>query len=286
MKVVATLIITKKYFTKEEIKQTVKDIETYIYHVEKLYLLNLTKHSIDEIYDKIKKYGNVEVVQKEDLGQVYNYNAALSLAYKEQADFGVIMELGYFFEESDFLQLKRYAIANPDTCIITPNPVYTCEEPVRQEIDDRCIKGCHLVGTLINMNHYKERGFVEKYYQTTFDYEYCLYHRSKNRKIVLLINAILRNANYKIKERRFLFATTYIYDRDLLDLYYEVRNRHYLWDEYKTIDPEFIKIDKKDYKKEIKEMRLKDKGYKEKVLIINRAKTDYYKGITGKKQEG
>ena len=65
-----------------------------------------------------------------------------------------------------------------------------------------------------------------------------------------MINAILRNANYKIKERRFLFATTYIYDRDLLDLYYEVRNRHYLWDEYKLIDPEFVKLDKKDYKKE------------------------------------
>ena len=42
MKVVATLLITKKYFSKDEIDQTVKDIETYIYHVEKLIILNLT----------------------------------------------------------------------------------------------------------------------------------------------------------------------------------------------------------------------------------------------------
>lgn len=285
MKVVATLIITKKYFSEEETKQTVKDIETYIYHVEKLFLLNLSGQSIENIYNKIKKYNNVEIVNGTNEGEVYNYHKALTLAYNEKADFGVIMELGYFYEESDFLVLKRYAIANPDTCIITPNPVYTCEEPQRQEIDDRTIMGCHLVGTLINMNYYKERGFVEKYYQKIFDYEYCLYHRSQNKKIVLMINAILRNANYKIKERKFLFATTFIYERDLLDLYYETRNRHYLWDEYKDIDPEFVKLDKKDYKKEVKEMRLKDKGYKEKVLILNRAKSDYYKGITGKKQE-
>ena len=43
MKVVATLIITKKYFSEEETKQTVKDIETYIYHVEKLFGENSTK---------------------------------------------------------------------------------------------------------------------------------------------------------------------------------------------------------------------------------------------------
>ena len=58
MKIVASLLITKNYFSQEEIKQTVKDIETYIYHVEKLYLINFTKHSIDDLYNKIKKYNN------------------------------------------------------------------------------------------------------------------------------------------------------------------------------------------------------------------------------------
>jgi hypothetical protein len=164
------------------------------------------------------------------------------------------MELGYFYDEGDFLILKRYAIANPDIAIITPNPIYSCEEPSRQDIDDRQIMGCHLVGTLMNMSYYKERGFVEKYYQTTFDYEYCLYHRSIGRKVVLMQNAIMRNANYRIKEKRVFFMRTWIYERDLLDLYYQTRNRMYLWDDYKDIDPIFVKLDKKDFKKEKTEM--------------------------------
>lgn len=285
MKVVATLLITKKYFSKDEIDQTVKDIETYIYHVEKLIILNLTKESIDPILSRLYKYNNVEEVKGKDLGQVYNYHKALTLCYKEEADFGVIMELGYFYDEGDFLILKRYAIANPDVAIITPNPIYSCEEPSRQEIDDRPIMGCHLVGALVNMTYYKERGFVEKYYQTTFDYEYCLYHRSLGRKVILMLNAVMRNANYRIKEKRVLFMKTWIYERDLLDLYYQTRNRMYLWDDYKDIDPAFVKLDKKDFKKEKSEMRLKDRGWPEKQLVMNRAKVDYLKGIVGPKEE-
>ena len=153
MKVVASLIITKKYFTTEEIKQTVQDIETYIYHVEKLIIYNLSKYDIPEILNKLSKYDNIIEIKGNDLGQVYNYNNALALCYKEGADFGVILELGYFYEESDFLILKRFAIDNPDTAIISPNPVLTCEEPHRLGIESREIKGCHLVGTLINLHY-------------------------------------------------------------------------------------------------------------------------------------
>ena len=78
---------------------------------------------------------------------------------------------------------------------------------------------------------------------------------------------------------------TWTYERDLLDLYYQTRNRMYLWDDYKDIDPAFVKLDKKDFKKEKSEMRIKDKGWPEKQLILNRAKVDYLKGIVGPKEE-
>lgn len=284
MKVVCVLIITKKYFTTDEVNQTVSDIKTYIDYVEKLVLLNLSGQSITNIKKELARYSNFDEQIAEDKGQVYNYHTALSIANQEQADFGVIMELGYFYDESDFLMLKRYAIAYKDVAVISPSPIFSCEQPSRQDIDDREIKGCHLIGTLININYYKERGFEAKYFQTTFDYEYCLYHRSKGRKIVLVVNAILRNSNYRVIEKRFLFVKSYTYDRDLLDVYYETRNRYYLWDEYQKIDPDYVKLDKKQFKEEVKEMRLKDRNYREKKIMMERAKTDYLKKLTGKKK--
>lgn len=284
MNFVAVLLIKKKYFSKEEIKQTILDISTYIEQVEKLIILNLSKENISELKEKLKRFPNVIYIEDEDKGEVYNYHNAICCACANGADFVTIMELGYFYEESNYLMLKRYAIENPDTAIITPTPLFSCEEPKRQDIESREIMGCHLVGTLINEKYYKERGFVEKYYQTTFDYEYCLYQRSLKRKVILIVNAFLKNANYKIIEKRILFMKTYTYDHDILDIYYQTRNKHYLWDDYQLIDPDFVKLDKKEFKKEIQEMKAKDRNYRDKKVMIDRAMIDYRLGKIGKKE--
>lgn len=283
MNFIAVLMITKKYFSKEEIKQTVLDISTYIEQVEKLIILNLSGEEITELKEKLNRFPNIIYINDEDKGEVYNYHKAICYANLHNADFVTLMELGYYYDESNYLMLKRYAIANPDTAIISPTPLFSCEESVRQDLESREIMGCHLIGTLINIKYYKERGFVEKYYQTTFDYEYCLYQRSKNRKIILVINAFLKNANYKVIEKRILFTKIYSYDHDLLDVYYQTRNKHYLWDEYQSIDPAFVKLDKKEFKKEIKEMKAKDRNYNDKKLMIDRGILDYRLGRTGKK---
>lgn len=284
MTFITTLIITKKYFSTEEIKQTVKDIETYIEHTDKLIILNLSNQEITSLQEKLKRFPNIIYISDNDEGEVYNYHKAIKCANDYNADFATIMELGYFYGEGDYLKLKRYAIKNPDISIITPTPIFSCEEEKRQDIESREILGCHLIGTMINMVYYKERGFKEKYYQTTFDYEYCLYQRSKNKKVILIINAFLKNANYRIIEKRILFWKIYTYDHDLLDIYYQTRNKHYLWDEYKLIDPKFVNLDKKEFKKEIKEMKAKDRHYKDKKAMMDRALIDYRLGITGKKR--
>lgn len=284
MNFIAVLLIKKKYFSKEEIKQTILDISTYIEQVEKLIILNLSKEDIFELREKLKRFPNIIYIEDEDKGEVYNYHNAICYANTNGADFVTIMELGYFYEESNYLMLKRYAIENPDTAIITPTPLFSCEESKRQDVETREIMGCHLIGTLINVKYYKERGFVEKYYQTTFDYEYCLYQRNLKRKIVLVVNSFLKNANYKIIEKRILFMKTYTYDHDILDIYYQTRNKHYLWDDYQLIDPDFVKLDKKEFKKEIQEMKAKDRNYRDKKVMIDRAMIDYRLGKIGKKE--
>lgn len=284
MKFIAVLLIKQKYFSKEEIKQIVLDISTYIEHVDQLIILNLSKQEITTLQEKLKRFLNIIYIEDEDKGEVYNYHKAICYANKYQADFVTIMELGYFYDESNYLSLKKYAIDHPDIAVITPTPLFSCEESVRQDMPAREIMGCHLIGTLINIKYYIERGFVEKYYQTTFDYEYCLYHRKLGRKIVLVNNAFLKNANYKIIEKRVLFMKVYSYDHDLLDIYYQTRNKRYLWDEYQNIDPEFVKLDKKEFKKEINEMKIKDKHYSDKKAMMDRGILDYHLGKTGKKE--
>ena len=55
-----------------------------------------------------------------------------------------------------------------------------------------------------------------------------------------------------------------------------------LWKKYKNQDPEYISLDKKLFKAEKKEIRFKDKNYREKFDMIELGKLDYKKGIRGK----
>ena len=50
-----------------------------------------------------------------------------------------------------------------------------------------------------------------------------------------------------------------------MELYYETRNKLFLWDKYKHIDPEYVELDKKLTKAEMHEMRFRDKEFKDKL---------------------
>ena len=79
----------------------------------------------------------------------------------------------------------------------------------------------------------------------------------------------------------FINVHDYFESEGFLDIYYETRNRYYLWDEYQKLDPAYVALDKKLAKKEIQEIRNKDKNYREKLIFYDRGRLDYKKGILG-----
>ena len=102
------------------------------------------------------------------------------------------------------------------------------------------------------------------------------------KQIIFLQNEVLRNVNYRLIERRLFFQLVTTYDKDPMELYYETRNKLYLWDKYKNIDPEYVNLDKKLTKAEIHEIRFRDKEFKDKKIMIDYGKRDYKKGLRGK----
>lgn len=285
MKLIANLIINKIIRNQEEFKETIKNIETFINHIDELYIYNITNQNLTELFEGLGKYDHIQYTDMNDYGEVKNYSIILDKNKKENADFSVILETGYYYEEDVFLTMKRYLLEHDHSkiAILTPMPLYGCQIYERKSEEIRPVKGCKLIGTFINMDIYNQsNGFDLEYYQTTFDYDYCLEQRNKGNFIMLLQNEVLRNSNYKIIEKKFLFTPVSTYDRDLMELYYETRNRFYLWDKYKYIDQEYISLDKKLFKAEKKEIRFKDKNYREKFDMIELGKLDYKKGIRGK----
>ena len=285
MKIVVNLLINKPMNKEDERNEFARHIREYINYVDKLYIYNVTNQELTAFYEKLTRYDNIVYTDCQDLGEVENYQRMFDHSLKVGADYAVALELGYYYEEDVFQTIRRYILENnnKDIAIYTPLPLYGCQVHERKSVANRYISGgCRIVGTFVNMNIYKEmNGFKKEYYQSMFDYEYCVRARLKGYKILLFNNEVLRNINYRLVEKRMMFITLTTYDKDPLDIYYEYRNRLYLWQEYKTLDPAFVKLDKKIAKGERHEMRWRDPGYRDKLAMFEKAKEDFKKGITG-----
>ena len=290
MKLTANLLLTKR-IKEEDISNYINDITTYISHVDKLivYVMFQPKEEdlgLDKFYNGIARFKNIEVAECEDLGEVYNYKRAMLQAIEEKAEYTIILEQNYFYEEDAFLEMKRKLLnwTEPNKpCILSPHPKYTCEFFNSSIEEIRKVKGVHLVGAFINVSDYEEsNGFEEIYYQTGFDYDYCLTSRINGKHIYVMNNCVLRNRNFKIITKKILTFEVSTYEKDAYYLYYETRNRYYLWEKFKNLDPEYVKIDQKLFKGEKREMTLCDKASLYKKDIMEQARKDAVRGIMGK----
>lgn len=289
LKINAALIIQKRIIDSVDENEYLREISTYINEVDNLYIYNMTNQDLGEFYSKLKKYHNIFYTDCDDFGEVMNYQIIYDNFCEQGCDFGVILQQGYYYEEGAFLSLRRYAIEHntSNIAVITPLPLRGCEMFTRNQEESRKCMGCNLVGSLVNMNLFKSSGGLKiEYYQSTFDYEYCIRMRKMGNSIILLQNQVLRNSNYKVLEKRVFFMKLMTYDYDLMDLYYQTRNRFYLWDEYKDIDKEYVKLDKKLYKQERHTIKIRDIHYRDKFYMMEEAKFDYLRGKKGKYNSG
>ena len=287
MKISCGLLIDKIIKNVDERREYLKYISTYAPFVDKLYVLNTTTQDLTDFFNEIKRYPNVVVAETTYTGEASMYKLLLDKQKEDGYEYGMVLELGYYYEDECFNRIKQFMLEKnlKDIAIITPAPLYGCQTHERKPETYRDIKGCKLVGVIINLDIYSSYGFDLEYYQTTFDYDYCIRVRNDQKRIVFLQNEVLRNVNYRLVEKRVFFQLLSTYDKDPMELYYETRNKLYLWEKYKYIDPEYVALDKKLTKAEMHEMRFRDPEYKDKKIMIAYAKQDFKKGIRGKYKE-
>lgn len=287
-KFIGFLLLYKVIEGSENLKDMMKEIMTYIPSMDKLYIFNFAEREQLPLIDELaKKYSHTEYATLKSKGEVSDYKTAMDYAIKVGADYATILEAGYFYEDNSYHEMKKHILLNEvedGVAVISPMPVYTCIDKNDTQVESRLVRGCHLVGTIIDVNIYKTTpGFYEPYYRTTFDYDYCLMVREKGYKVLLYNNLVLRNKNFTIIEKNILWHHFSAYHRDIYDVYYETRNRLHLWNKYKSFDPEYIKIDKKQQSVEFKEMRLFEKKFNLIKAVIQDARDDYRNSNMGQK---
>ena len=284
VKIIVGYIIDKPITIEAEIKQYFENLLTYINQIEKLYIYVTKNVEINDYLNLISKYPQIEIAHCIDYGESEIYKELIDKAIIDEVDYITLLKPDMFYENESFLELKKYLMQSDVSriSVLTPMPLFGCELHERKAEEFRAIKGCNAYGALLNLHIYKEtKGIKTEYYQTTFDYDYCLQTRLLGYDVMLAQNLVLRKQNYKIITKKIGFITLSMFERDFMDVYYETRNRYYLWDEYKTLDKDYVSLDKKLTKKEQQEIRSKDKNYKMKYIMMDKARRDYKNKILG-----
>jgi len=278
MKIMASIFIRNEYLEEHQVKTLLEDINTFAQEIDSLVFFDLSGHNNQYLEKSLQKEYAVEYIYNTDQGEAVNWRNAMIKANFGNFDYVLLLEEGYYFENNTIGNLKKFITAHPEVEIgvITPRPMYSIAYFNKAADDYRYIKGCKLLGTLVNAKDYqRSKGFRLDFYQGYVDYEYCLQIRSTKKAIVYMENEVSRNRNYKLVEKKTLGMKFSMYEKDKLDLYYETRNRFYTWDSYITTETEFVNKDRLSYKHEIREIKLSDPKAKEKISMIKKGEQDY-----------
>ena len=175
--------------------------------------------------------------------------------------------------------------ADDDVAMITPRHI---EESQRMKTniykDDNKIVLTEITsGAMVKSKVYSGfRMYDEKLFIDLVDHEYCLALNKHGYKILQVYSAILlHNLGESINKKVLGIELTYT-NHNSIRRYYMSRNRFYVWEKYKNDFPEWIKLDKKKFIREMLKVLIFEKNKLQKIVYTYKGYEDYKKNIYGK----
>jgi len=221
----------------------VKNIETYIDGVDKLYIVDNTEGKGNK--DRVLKSKKIEYIfQNENMGIAKALNLACEKAIDDNYKYILTMDQDSSFHNNDLEQMKDIASKKDLSKIGIISPWHKTKlkvEKPKEKIDYPL--DVMTSGNILNLEIYKElKGFKEFLFIDGVDIEYCLNLKKNNYK-VMRINSIEMEHDLGDIFYRKIFKKEFMCDNhNYLRVYYMARNYRYIRKEYRDIAPEFCDI--------------------------------------------
>lgn len=260
-------------------KEDLKNIDTYIDYLDKLYVIDNSDKPLEKIMDNKIEY----IFNNENIGVAKALNIGVDKAIKENYKWLLTLDQDTTLNENIFKEVSK-AINQNDTsniAVITPwhNTKLDVIKP-KEKIDYPL--DVMTSGNFVNLSIIKKiGGYKEEFFIDGIDIEFCLRIRKNNYSIMRLnyieIEHNLGNIEYHKLFGRNWMCTNHNYIRN----YYMARNYRYIKEEYYDIAPEFCSTLVKFKGIMFKIFMFEDDKYR-KIRNIFRGIIDYKKRKVGK----
>lgn len=275
-------------------KDVIKNIETYLKNLNKLYVVD--NSNIPNDNKKMFKDPKIEYISNDGNKGIANaLNAGCKKAIEDKADWVLTMDQDSCFKEHalekmiTFLdELKKSKIMQEIIGIKYEQlAILSALQRTGLNSDDK-LEGLAFPlvvmtsGNLISIDVYKKiGGFKDWFFIDAVDFDYCLNAQKNGYKIVQMNTAELNHGLGRIEKKQIGHKQTYVTNHNAIRRYYITRNRHYLYDLYKDDFPEYCKLELSMTKKEMIKIILFEDDKLNKIKNIYKGYRDYKKGKKG-----
>lgn len=215
-----------------------KNIESYVNEINKLYIVDNSENKNKDLINKIEKISNkcIYIDNNGNKGIAYALNIGAKMAINNRADFLLTMDqdscflgknlqilLNYILNINDY---KNIGIVSPaHSTHLKNSKIYTDEEKVMTIMTS---------GNLINLDAFKViGGFKDYYFIDAVDWEYCLNLNVNNYKIIKFNKSILEhNLGDSSTHKSFFNKYIEVYNHNKIRKYYIIRNKLLISKEY------------------------------------------------------
>ena len=263
-------------------ESTIKNIDSYICGIEKLYVVDNS-----EGVDNFKKFKDkkIEYINNgANLGIAEALNIGAQKAIKDGFDWLLTMDQDSRFYKDHIYKLIKYIENNDVNKVGIVSPFHSILQT----------RGMNYTGTsepllvmtsgnMVNLKAYSEvSGYKSWFFIDCVDFDFCLNLRKHNYEIIQLNTARLKHNLGSTIEKHLLGKTMYVSNHSPVRRYYMVRNRHYIYDLFADTFPEYCRLELSRTKRELLKIWLFEKNKIKKSIYMYRGYKDYKKGVVGK----
>jgi len=222
------------------------NIDTYIDHIEQLFIVFNSPVSVDDVNRLQTKYSKIElIINKENIGIASALNQTALKSLNQGYEWLLTMDQDSSFQSGDFFE--AFDRSNGiNVSIYCPNSISSSEINTENTFEAEEVLHVVTSGNLLNLEIWNRvGGFEEKLFIDEVDNDYCLKAVSAGFKIINFKNIFLVHELGKNKEISFLFKKYTIITHPPIRAYYIFRNNLYMFRKYKKKFPEFVRSRKK-----------------------------------------
>jgi len=250
------------------------------------------EETLSILYDIKKKFDIELILNKENLGIASALNKGANYAIENNFDWIITLDHDSKLTNGMIGKMLNtyYSIgAEERNKIASIVPIYLEESMVNntcylnKKDKYEYIENGITSGNIVKVSVIRNIGFCEeKLFIDYVDYDFCCKLIEHGYKIIQVNEAILLHNLGETKRLYFFGKKVEFSNHSYIRRYYITRNRLFVWNRYKNITPNFIKLDKISSIKELVKIILFEKDKLLKLRMILKGYHDYKNNIYGK----